>query len=162
MGALRPSYSSNAQAAALGLGALAIRAVGGMGNILNTQKSHLASYAAVVKASSEEDLEELGLSRLPRRKQTLTIQRLDFWPIDIDPSHKGGKLGFLMKELEQTGYFYRYQFAEILYRWNLLFKRAELLKSIPWITENGTEDCISRGNIYKSDLLQFLLLILIV
>ena len=139
MGALRPS---NAQAAALGLGALAIRAVGGMSNILNTQRSPSASYAAVVKASSEEDLEELGLSRLPKRKQTLIIQRRDFAP---DASEGNGRFGSHMKELEQSGHFYCYQFAEILYRWNLLYKRAAILKSIPWVTQNDNSDNIGKG-----------------
>jgi hypothetical protein len=131
MGALNSSYSSQAQAAALGLGAMAIRAVG-IGGVLGVQKGspEQTSYAAMVKNTSV-DLER-SLSQ-QSSMSNIVVQIYDVITLDNQQSSADAsdlpisKSLFKPKQL-QAFLNYRYRYSESLYFWGLLELRAEMLK----------------------------------
>ena len=131
LGALKSSYSSQAQAAAMGLGAMAIRAVG-IGGVLGVQKGspEQTSYAAMVK-NTGVDLER-SLSQ-QSSMSNIVVQIYDVITLDNQQSSADGSELPISKSLfkpEQMKAFlnYRYRYAESLFFWGLLERRAEMLK----------------------------------
>lgn len=128
MGALKSSYSSQAQAAALGLGAMAIRAVG-MANVLGVQQTPYVSYAAAVKNSNED----LDKSSRDGSLMSIVVQMYDV--VDLENPQSTSAKGYLqnndssfLDHHKNACLMYRYQYAEFLYRWGLYDQRMEMLK----------------------------------